>query len=859
MSYDNDNSIYLTEEDFITDDTSSAIVLNDDASKDKTLDIPNRLPVLPVRDVVLFNYSILPLFIGRDASVEAVEAALATTKHLYIVTQKDEHVDVPTPDDLYTVGTVVTILRMLKLPDGRLKLLVQGISRARTLAITKDTPYLEAEILTLPEAENVNKSVELEALMRVAREQSEHILSLRGMVSPDAVSVLASIDHPGRLADLIAANLRINVPEAQGLLECIEPVERLRKVTQLLAKEAEVVAMQTQIQESAREGMDKAQREYFLREQLKAIRKELGDTGSALDEDDDEELVKALKEAGLPEAVQKEADKQMKRLMSMHAESSEAGVIRNYLELLSELPWKKLTPDRLDIKKAVKILDEDHYGLEKIKDRILEFLAVRKLNKNIKSPILCFVGPPGVGKTSLGRSIARAMGRKFERLSLGGMRDEAEIRGHRRTYVGAMPGRIIQSVKQAGTRNPLIMLDEIDKLGADFRGDPSSALLEVLDPEQNCNFSDHYLNVPFDLSKTMFICTANSLSPIPRPLLDRMEIIELTGYTMREKLEIAKRYLVPRQIKENGLKKADLSLSDEVIEDVIQDYTRESGVRTLERTLGALCRKTARKKAEGDKGPFTISQEALKEYLGQPKYDDEAIEKDLVPGVAIGLAWTPYGGEVLHIETSVMEGKGALQLTGQLGDVMKESAQAAVSYARSHASELGIDPQFNKEQDIHIHVPAGATPKDGPSAGVTLATALISALSGKAVSSEVCMTGEITLRGMVMPVGGIKEKILAAVSNGLTHAVIPQRNMRDLEEVPAELLERITIHPAKTLEDVLAVAFKASKAGSTKAQKATTKKNAAPKKNVAAAKKRTTATKSPDKATKSISKTTARA
>ena len=486
-------------------------------------------------------------------------------------------------------------------------------------------------------------------------------------------------------------------------------------------------------------------------------------------------------------------------------------------------------------------------------------MAVRKLNKNIKSPILCFVGPPGVGKTSLGRSIARAMGRKFERLSLGGMRDEAEIRGHRRTYVGAMPGRIIQSVKQAGTRNPLIMLDEIDKLGADFRGDPSSALLEVLDPEQNCNFSDHYLNVPFDLSKTMFICTANSLSPIPRALLDRMEVIELTGYTMREKLEIAKRYLVPRQIKENGLKKTDLNLSDEVIEDVIQDYTRESGVRTLERTLGALCRKTARKKAEGDKGPFTISQEALKEYLGQPKYDDEAIEKELVPGVAIGLAWTPYGGEVLHIETSVMEGKGALQLTGQLGDVMKESAQAAVSYARSHANELGIDPQFNKEQDIHIHVPAGATPKDGPSAGVTLATALISALSGKAVSSEVCMTGEITLRGMVMPVGGIKEKILAAVSNGLTHAVIPQRNMRDLEEVPAELLERITIHPAKTLEDVLAVAFKASKAGSTKAQKATTKKNAAPNKNVAAAKKRTTATKSPDKATKSTSKTTARA
>lgn len=851
-----DMKILMTDEEFITEGASDAIALNESTSDDPTLNIPHRLPILPVRDVVLFNYSILPLFIGREASIEAVDAALAGTKHLYVVTQKDETIDTPGADDLHSVGTVVTILRMLKLPDGRLKLLVQGISRARTLAITQETPYLEAEILALPETEEAPQSVELEALMRVAREQSEHILSLRGMVSPDAVSVLSSIEHPGRLADLIASNLRINVEEAQNLLECIDPIERLRKVTHLLAKEAEVVAMQTQIQESAREGMDKAQREYFLREQLKAIRKELGDAGAAADEDADEELIEALKKAGLPKEVQKEADKQFKRLVSMHAESSEAGVIRTYLELLSELPWKKLSPERIDIKKAAKILDEDHYGLEKIKDRILEFLSVRKLNKNIKSPILCFVGPPGVGKTSLGRSIARAMGRKFERLSLGGMRDEAEIRGHRRTYVGAMPGRIIQSVKQAGTRNPLIMLDEIDKLGADFRGDPSSALLEVLDPEQNCNFSDHYLNVPFDLSKTMFICTANSLGTIPRPLLDRMEVIELTGYTMREKLEIAKRYLVPRQIKENGLTNKDLSLTDEIIDDVIQKYTRESGVRTLERTLGSLCRKTARKKAEGEKGPFTILPEQLTEYLGLPKYDDEEIESELVPGVAIGLAWTPYGGEVLHIETSIMEGKGALQLTGQLGDVMKESAQAAVSYARAHAAELGIDPQFNKHFDLHIHVPAGATPKDGPSAGVTLATALISALSGKPVSAKVCMTGEITLRGMVMPVGGIKEKILAAVANGLTQAIIPQRNMRDLEEVPAELLDRITIHPAKTLEDVLAIAFEPSASGSTKAKKTTTKKNAASTKTDVAKNSRVKTTKNSAGASKTTKKTT---
>lgn len=816
-----------------------AIALGNDTSEDNIEEketgqeddpiknIPTTIPALAVRDVVLFNYTIMPLFIGREASVQAVDAALETSRHLFVVTQLEEETDNPGPDDLYKTGTVVSILRMLKLPDGRLKLLVQGITRAETLSMGTDKGYLEAEIKVLTDDEDAEVSVEVEAMMRAAREQSEQILGLRGMGSSDIMNILSSIDHPGRLADLIASNLRLKVKDAQGILECLDPVERLRIITAQLAKEAEVATMQAQIQESAREGIDKAQRDYYLREQLKAIQRELGD-GSGDADDEDQALREALKKAKLPEEVQKEADKQLNRLSSMHSESSEANVIRTYLEWLSELPWAKLSPERLDIKKAFKILDEDHYGLEKVKERIIEFLAVRKLNKGVKSPIICFVGPPGVGKTSLGRSIARAMGRKFERMSLGGMRDEAEIRGHRRTYVGAMPGRIIQALKSTGRKNPVIMLDEVDKLGSDFRGDPSSALLEVLDPEQNYKFSDHYLNVPFDLSKVMFICTANSLSTIPQALRDRMEIIEIPGYTMNEKLEIAKRYLMPRQLKENGLKEDELALGDDIIKDVINKYTKEAGVRTLERELGSLCRKKARVKAEGQEGPYKIKIKDLNEYLGIPKYDDEELEKELIPGVAVGLAWTPYGGEILHIEVSTMKGKGKLTLTGQLGDVMKESAQAAVSYARANANVLGIDPDFHEKLDIHVHVPAGATPKDGPSAGVTMATALISALSDKSVSPKLCMTGEITLRGRVMPVGGIKEKILAAVSNGLNTALIPKRNLRDLEEVPKELLEQITVHPVETLGDVLAFAFPNGEEKKTKKNGASSKKKKAP-------------------------------
>ena len=804
----------------------------DDAGKDSLPDFPSTLPVLPVRDIVLFNYMILPLHVGREASVKAVEAALGGSRHLFVLTQKDEQTDEPGSEDLHSVGTVVTIMRMLKMPDNRLKLLVQGVSRAEVKNLTQKDGYLEADITALPEDETDFKDVSVEALMRTAREQCEKILSMRGMVSPEILSVLTSLDHPGRLADLIASNLRLKIDEAQAILGCLDPVERLSLVNNHLAKEVEVTSMQTKIQESARDGMDKAQRDYYLREQLKAIRKELGDGDTG--DNDLEELAEALEKAGLPAEVKKEADKQLKRLAGMHAESSEATVARTYLEWLSELPWSALSRDRLNIPKAQAILEEDHYGLQKVKERILEFLSVRKLNPKPKGPILCFVGPPGVGKTSLGRSIARAMGRKFQRMSLGGMRDEAEIRGHRRTYVGALPGRIIHTLRQAGTRNPVIMLDEIDKIGADFRGDPSSALLEVLDPEQNVAFSDHYLNVPFDLSKTMFICTANSLETIPGPLRDRMEIIRLPGYTMQEKMAIAKRYLVPRQIKENGLKPHDVVMKEPVLQTIAEGYTREAGLRNLEREIGAVCRKLARKKAEGHKGPFPVAENTVKELLGAPRFTEEKREKTLPPGVAMGLAWTPVGGEVLSVEVSPMKGKGKLTLTGHLGDVMKESAQAAVSYARSHAESLGIPTEFTENTDLHIHVPAGATPKDGPSAGVTLATALISALSGKSVNPTLCMTGEITLRGRVLPIGGVKEKILAGVSRGFTDVIIPRQNSKDLEDIPKDLLQKIHVHPVEELEEVLALAFSSKK-------KKTAAKNTppAPKKRIEAPKRKT--------------------
>ena len=763
-------------------------------------DIPQVLPVLAVRDIVVFNYMILPLFVGRDKSVQAVDAALAGDRYILILTQKDEAVEDPTQDDLYTTGTVGMIMRMLKMPDGRLKVLVQGLARAKVKRFSSHDPYHIAELEPLLEPEVGPLNSEQEALVRSSREQSERILTLRGISSQDIMSVLNNVNEPGRLADLIASNLRMKVGAAQKILECHDPMERLEQVNGQLLKEVEVANMQNKIQTMAKEGMDKAQRDFYLREQIKAIKRELGDEGDETEEM--EELRQGIHKSGMPKDVMKEANKQLRRLESMHAESSEATVIRTYLDWMIELPWKKLSRDRLDIKKAETILNEDHYDLVKVKERILEYLSVRKLNPKMKGPILCFAGPPGVGKTSLGRSIARSLGRKFHRMSLGGMRDEAEIRGHRRTYIGAMPGRIIQAIKQCGTRNPVIMLDEIDKLGSDFRGDPSSALLEVLDPEQNFSFTDYYLNTPFDLSKVMFICTANMLDSIPGPLRDRMEIIRIPGYTEQEKTVITRRYILPRQITDNGLKENELVMTDTLVSKVVREYTREAGLRNIEREIGTLCRKMARKKAEGEKGPFKVTAKNLYTLLGPPHFLDDEKETTLPPGVAIGLAWTPVGGELLHIEVTTMEGKGKLILTGKLGDVMKESAQAALSIARARADEYGIDPKFNEKLDIHIHVPAGATPKDGPSAGVTLVTALISALTDTPINPELAMTGEISLRGRVLPVGGVKEKILAAVSRGMKTVLIPKQNMKDLAEIPEDLLKRVTIKPIEKIEQV---------------------------------------------------------
>ena len=778
-------------------------------SEEQTPAIPSVLPVLPLRDSVVFNSMIVPLFEGREKAMDTVEFALNGNRYLLLCTQREGSSEQPRPDELYTVGSVVMILRMIKMNDGQVKLLVQGLTRARVEEFDDDGPILLARVHLLEETRSEVSDVELEAMLRSAREQSDRILHLRGLPSGEIMNVLNSVNEPGRLADIIAANMRLRIEEAQALLECLDPVERLRRVNEHLLREVEVATMQARIQSMAREGMDKAQRDYFLREQLKAIHKELGDGGD--EEDENENLRKELDKAGLPPEARREADKQLRRLASMHGDSAEATVVRTYLDLLAELPWKKMSRDRLDIVKAAAILDEDHFGLEKVKDRILEFLSVRKLNPDSKGPVLCFVGPPGVGKTSLGRSIARAMGRRFQRISLGGMRDEAEIRGHRRTYIGAMPGRIIQAIRQAGTRNPVIVLDEIDKLGNDFRGDPSSALLETLDPEQNSHFSDHYLNLEFDLSKVLFLCTANQLDTIPPALLDRLEIIHLSGYTEQEKLSIARRYLIRRQTADNGLKEGDVVFRDNALARVIRGYTREAGLRSLERQIGAICRKLARRKAEGEKPPFIVTPALVGKLLGAPRFLDEEKETELLPGVALGLAWTQAGGEVLHVEVSTMQGKGSLLLTGQLGDVMKESAQAAVTYARSHAKELGIDPEFSQKLDIHIHVPAGATPKDGPSAGVTLVSALVSALTGRSVRGDTCMTGEITLRGRVLPVGGIKEKILGAVARGLKRAVIPTQNAKDLEEIPADLRRKIEIHTVDTIGELLGLVMEEKK------------------------------------------------
>ena len=767
--------------------------------------IPEVLPVLPLRDIVIFPFMIVPLYVSRERSIKAVDQALADNRMILLAAQKRQDDEDPGPDDIYGTGTVALIMRMLKLPDGRIRVLVQGIGRARILSFEDGHPHLQARIEAVTEPEVADKGLETEALMRNVKAALEKSANLGKPISPEVIVIATNMEEPGRLADLTASNLDLKVEGAQEILESIDPVERLRRVHELMAKELEVLAMQQEISTQAKGEMDRSQREFFLRQQLKAIQSELGE-GNELSEE-----IAGLKEkahkAKMPKPVMEEVERQLKKLERMHPDSAETATLRNWLDWMVTLPWGKATKDNLDLVEAQRILDEDHYGLEKVKERIVEYLAVRKLKDKMKGPLLCFVGPPGVGKTSLGKSIARALGRKFVRLSLGGVKDEAEIRGHRRTYVGSMPGRIIQGIHQAGSNNPVFMMDEVDKIGADYRGDPSSALLEVLDPEQNNSFRDHYLGVPFDLSNTMFICTANLTDGIQAAFLDRMEVIRLSGYTEDEKVEIAKRHIVPKQLEEHGITPENLLLTDNALKVMINSYTREAGLRNLEREVASISRKVARKVAQGQAGTIKITPAALPKFLGAPKIlPDEILKKDAV-GIAMGLAWTSTGGDVMFIEATAMKGKGRLTLTGSLGDVMKESAQAALSYARTRARQFGIKEEFFGGHDLHVHVPEGAIPKDGPSAGITLATAMISVFTNRPVRRSVAMTGEITLRGNVLPIGGLKEKILAARRAGLTVILCPKLNKKELDEIAPQLKRGLEIHLVDTVEDVLRLAL----------------------------------------------------
>jgi ATP-dependent Lon protease len=764
-----------------------------------------QLPLLPVREMVVFPYTVAPIFIGREASLRAVENAVKHGRQLVLVAQRQANVEDPEPADMYHIGTVVSILRMLKLPDGRVKLLVQGQCKIRIRAYNQLQPYLRVHyepLEDLPEAST--EPVEMQALLQMTRQQLEHLLTMGRLIPPDLLILADNYKSPGRLADLIVANIGVKFVEAQQLLEVRDPLQRLRRVGELLTTELDMMTMQHNIQSRAREEMGKTQREYFLREQLKLIHKELGDGDDPASEL--LELRERIERSDMPTEVAQETRKQLSRLERLHPEAAEASMVRSYLEWLVELPWTTTTADLLDLREARRVLDEDHYGLHQVKERILEHLGVGKLKADLKGPILCFVGPPGVGKTSLGRSIARALGRRFVRLSLGGIRDEAEIRGHRRTYVGALPGRIVQSMRQAGAANPVFMLDEVDKIGMDARGDPAAALLEVLDPEQNHNFSDHYLGVPFDLSRVMFIATANVPDPIPPALRDRMEIIRIPGYTEEEKCHIARRYLVPRQLREHGLRPQHLRLSETTIRQIITAYTREAGLRNLERELATLCRKVARRVAEGQTTASLIHLGNLQRYLGVRKYLPEAEQQHDEVGIATGLAWTEVGGEIMRIEATAMEGKGQLILTGQLGEVIKESAQAALSYIRARAPELHVPSQLFQERDLHIHVPAGAIPKDGPSAGIAMATALVSVLTGVPIPHTLAMSGEITLRGHVLAVGGIKEKVLAAKRAGIQHLILPQGNHPDFEELPATVRRNVHLHFVHTMDEVLGLA-----------------------------------------------------
>ncbi len=783
----------------------------------KLTDIPSELPILPLRNTVAYPFTILPLAIGIARSVRLIEDALEKDRLIGLVAMKDPEVQEPLPGQVYETGTVALIQRVARTPDNTLQVVVQGIERFRVESWLDPSPYLRGRIVLAPDT--VEEDVELDALKRSLADLSREVMSLLPNVPREFGAFLDKVKDPRFLAYLVASNARLDVPEGQMILETDSLKEKLRMLVSHLGREREVLTLEQKIETEAREEMDKAQREYFLRQQLKAIRKELGEYEEGQDVAD--EYRRKIDEAELPEEARKEAERELKRLEGLSPQAAEYSVIKTYLDWLVELPWNVIDSDRLDIAHARAVLDEDHYDLEEVKDRIIEYLAVRKLTaergidrktaaggEGAMGAILCFAGPPGVGKTSLGQSIARALGRRFTRMSLGGMRDEAEIRGHRRTYIGAMPGRIIQAIKRVGTRNPVFMLDEVDKVGKDWRGDPSSALLEVLDPAQNHAFRDHYLDVDFDLSDVIFIATANQLETIPEPLKDRMEIIQIDGYTEHEKLHIARTYLIPRQIRANGLEPGEIEFQDDAIRKIIQDYTRESGVRDLERQIGSICRKTAVRIAEGGRsGTLVVTPEKVREFLKRERFFSEVSEKMEIPGIATGLAVTATGGDILFIEATRMKGKGGLTLTGQLGDVMRESAQIAYSYVRSKAADLGIDPDIFEGMDIHVHVPAGAIPKDGPSAGVAMVCAIASLLSGRPVHYTVGMTGEITLRGRVLPVGGVKMKVLAAHRGGLSTVILPRRNERDLDDLPEDVRSAVRFIPVDTIDEVLDAAL----------------------------------------------------
>ncbi len=778
--------------------------MGNEFSENEELVIPDELPLLPIRDVVVYPYMIIPLFVGREPSIRAVNEALAKDRLIFLAAQKEITDENPSAESIFPIGTISMIMRMRKLPDGRVKILVQGLMKGTITNFQQEKPFFIAQVKQIKEKPALREQVEVEALMRTVRENLEKVISMGRMLSPDILMVVDDINDGGRLADLIASNLGLKVEDAQGILEQFDPFDRLKKVNEILVKELEILGMQARIRSQARDEMTKSQREYFLREQIRAIKNELGDTESKSEEIN--ELRSKIEACKMPPEVHEEAIKQVGRLERMHQDASEATIVRTYLDWLVDVPWSKASEDNLDLVEAQRILDEDHFDLKKIKERILEFLAVRKLKSKMKGPILCFVGPPGVGKTSLGKSIARAMGRKFVRISLGGIRDEADIRGHRRTYVGAMPGRIVQGLKQAGTSNPIFMLDEIDKLGQDFRGDPASALLEVLDPEQNFSFRDHYLNLPYDLSNVMFVATANLMDTVPSALRDRMEVIQLAGYSQEEKLQIAKRFIMDKQREENGLKPDEVSVSDKAIARIVTQYTQEAGLRNLERNVAAIYRKVARKIATSETKleKVVVKEASIPKYLGPPRLlKEEEREYDEV-GVATGLAWTQFGGEILSIEVTMMKKNGGgLTLTGSLGDVMKESATAALSYVRSKAASYGIDEKVFSKYEIHVHVPQGATPKDGPSAGITLVTAMVSLLTGNPIRRDVAMTGEVTLRGHVLPIGGLKEKTLAALRHGVKTIIIPFRNHKDLDEVPKRLKKKCTFLMAREVHEVL--------------------------------------------------------